>query len=151
MIGSSRSAPPKDQAAYERWSLVFFLRPANDVTLRALSDESPLIADAVAKSGEPAKFNPGQTAQEWFFRRNRGMRTNVIAAKVHALSSLYSLTFPLGLIVCSSMLRALRHGVLAEAQSTAMTRYIFKGKRKLLLHPLEFARPSGCLKRHIYC
>ncbi|PSS35544.1 hypothetical protein PHLCEN_2v1507 [Hermanssonia centrifuga] len=61
--------PPKDQANYERWSLVFFTRPANHIVLRALAEESPLIAEAVSSAPDPSKFETGQTAQEWFRRR----------------------------------------------------------------------------------
>ncbi|EKM58754.1 uncharacterized protein PHACADRAFT_248824 [Phanerochaete carnosa HHB-10118-sp] len=69
-------SPPKEQAAFTRWSLVFFTRPANDIELRALTDESPAIAAAVAAAPDPAKWHPGQTAQEWYFRRTRNQRVN---------------------------------------------------------------------------
>ncbi|KAH9952037.1 Clavaminate synthase-like protein [Amylocystis lapponica] len=60
--------PPKEQAAFERFSLVFFTRPNDDVVLRALAPESPLIAEQVAKM--PAgKFETGSTAKEWVTRR----------------------------------------------------------------------------------
>ena len=66
--------PPKAQAAFERWSLVFFTRPANDVELRALAEQSSTIAEAVAKSPDPSKFNTGQTAQSWYYRRTKYQR-----------------------------------------------------------------------------
>ena len=68
------STPPKDQAAFTRWSLVFFTRPSGDVALRALTDQSPIIAAAVADSSDPSRFETGQTAAEWFARRIRGQR-----------------------------------------------------------------------------
>ncbi|PSR72308.1 hypothetical protein PHLCEN_2v11802 [Hermanssonia centrifuga] len=64
--------PPKDQANHERWSLVFFTRPANHMVLRALKEESPMVAEAVASN--PDKFETGQTAQEWFNRRVKYQR-----------------------------------------------------------------------------
>lgn len=67
----ANSTPPKGQAAYERWSLVYFSRPANDVVLKAIADESPIVAEAVAHSPDPNKFYTGQTAAEWFRRRAR--------------------------------------------------------------------------------
>ena len=66
--------PPKAQAASERWSLVFFTRPSNDVQLRALTEQSRLIAEAVARSPDPSKFNTGQTAQSWYYRRTKYQR-----------------------------------------------------------------------------
>jgi hypothetical protein len=68
------STPPKEQANYERWSLVFFSRPQEDAVLHALTDESTIIADAVARSEDPGKFNTGQTAAAWFARRIRNQR-----------------------------------------------------------------------------
>lgn len=59
---------------FERWSLVFFTRPAYTEKLRALVDESPLISEAVAKAGNPATFNPDATAKEWFARRIKNQR-----------------------------------------------------------------------------
>ncbi|PSR76517.1 hypothetical protein PHLCEN_2v8420 [Hermanssonia centrifuga] len=63
------STPPKDQANYERWSLAFFTRPANNVVLRALKEDSPMVAEAVAS--DPGKFETGQSAYEWFHRRTK--------------------------------------------------------------------------------
>jgi len=63
--------PPGVQAAYDRWSLVFFTRPGDGVPLRALVDESMAIKEAVdTKSAEErAKYFPDSTAGEWFLRR----------------------------------------------------------------------------------
>lgn len=66
--------PPGAQAPLERWSLVFFSRPSNDSELRALTDQSAIIADAVAASPDPAKFSTGQTARAWFIRRIKNQR-----------------------------------------------------------------------------
>jgi isopenicillin N synthase-like dioxygenase len=68
--------PPGAQAGFERWSQVFFTRPGNSVVLRPLSDESPLIAEAVGKLTEErrAALNPGVTAHDWFARRIKNQR-----------------------------------------------------------------------------
>ncbi|KAK7452196.1 hypothetical protein VKT23_012299 [Stygiomarasmius scandens] len=68
--------PPGDQSSLERWSLVFFQRPGNSVVLRALTDQSPVIDQAVKNSDGRINFNPGQTAEEWFVRRVKHKRTN---------------------------------------------------------------------------
>ncbi|KAG6380554.1 hypothetical protein JVT61DRAFT_4913 [Boletus reticuloceps] len=65
--------PPGIQAEYERWSLVFFTRPGNSKVLRALVDDSPLIADAVQKRPDQ-NFDTGSTAAEWFARRVKYQR-----------------------------------------------------------------------------
>ncbi|KAI0062564.1 Clavaminate synthase-like protein [Artomyces pyxidatus] len=65
--------PPKEQAAYDRWSLVYFTRPGDSVPLEPLSEQSAMIADAVAKA--PAgKYNTGTTAKGWFARRVRNVQ-----------------------------------------------------------------------------
>ncbi|KAL6299993.1 Clavaminate synthase-like protein [Sparassis latifolia] len=64
---------PKEQGIYERWSVVFFFRPGFSVELRALADESPLIAQAVAQAPE-GKYSPGVTSKEWFTRRTKNQR-----------------------------------------------------------------------------
>ncbi|EJF60000.1 Clavaminate synthase-like protein [Dichomitus squalens LYAD-421 SS1] len=65
--------PPKDQAQYERWSVVFFTRPNDTAMLRHLSAQSAVISDAVARA--PAgKYEPGVTAEEWLMRRIRSQR-----------------------------------------------------------------------------
>ncbi|KAG6829272.1 hypothetical protein H0H92_005092 [Tricholoma furcatifolium] len=67
--------PPGDQKAFERWSLVFFTRPGNSVPLRALVEESSLIAEAVAKTPEK-NFETGATSYDWFTRRIKNQRIN---------------------------------------------------------------------------
>ncbi|KAG8219208.1 hypothetical protein J3R82DRAFT_26 [Butyriboletus roseoflavus] len=67
--------PPGIQGEHERWSLVFFTRPGNSKVLRALVEDSPLIADAVQK--HPGRdFETGSTAAEWFARRVKYQRIN---------------------------------------------------------------------------
>ncbi|KAF7790904.1 hypothetical protein EIP86_001862 [Pleurotus ostreatoroseus] len=66
--------PPKEQANYERWSLVFFSRPANDVELTAMTDKSTMIAEAVNRAPDPSKFRTGQNAATWFARRIKYQR-----------------------------------------------------------------------------
>ncbi|KAJ7116904.1 Clavaminate synthase-like protein [Mycena epipterygia] len=66
--------PPGDQATFYRYSLVYFMRPANSVVLRALTDESPMIAVAVTNATDPKKFDPGVTSLEWFARRIKNRR-----------------------------------------------------------------------------
>ncbi len=67
--------PPKEQARFERWSLVFFTRPSFDVPLRALTEQSAMIAEAAA--GAPAgRFETGVTAGEWLARRILVTRAN---------------------------------------------------------------------------
>ncbi|KAJ6466028.1 hypothetical protein C8R47DRAFT_42715 [Mycena vitilis] len=64
--------PPGTQAQFERWSLVYFTRPGNDVQLRALVEDSQLIADAVSRSDR--SFETGSTSLEWFTRRIKNQR-----------------------------------------------------------------------------
>ncbi len=66
--------PPKEQAQHERWSLVFFTRPNDTVTLHHLAAHSAQIAAAVALSAAPGKYAPGVTAEEWLMRRVRAQR-----------------------------------------------------------------------------
>ncbi|KAJ7623875.1 hypothetical protein DFH06DRAFT_757888 [Mycena polygramma] len=66
--------PPGAQASLDRYSLVYFTRPADSVVLRALADESLVIADAVAHASDPKRFEPGVTALEWLTRRVRNRR-----------------------------------------------------------------------------
>ncbi|KAJ7804541.1 hypothetical protein B0H14DRAFT_2883807 [Mycena olivaceomarginata] len=66
--------PPGAQGSLDRYSLVYFTRPADAVVLRALTDESALIADAVAHASDPKKFEPGVTALEWLTRRVKNRR-----------------------------------------------------------------------------
>ncbi|KZV94738.1 Clavaminate synthase-like protein [Exidia glandulosa HHB12029] len=65
--------PPKAQAAFERWSLVFFTRPGYSQLLEPLVNDSPLIAAAVG-SALPGRFSTGATAKEWFTRRIKNQR-----------------------------------------------------------------------------
>ncbi|KAG6919890.1 hypothetical protein DXG01_015598 [Tephrocybe rancida] len=67
--------PPGKQGDFERWSLVFFTRPGNSVILRALVEDSSLIAQAVANSPEK-NFETSSTSLEWFTRRIRNQRIN---------------------------------------------------------------------------
>ncbi|KAH7914520.1 hypothetical protein BJ138DRAFT_362550 [Hygrophoropsis aurantiaca] len=65
--------PPGPQGEFERWSLAFFLRPGNSRILRALVEDSPIIAEAV-KQRPGRNFEPGETANEWRARRVRNQR-----------------------------------------------------------------------------
>jgi hypothetical protein len=65
--------PPAPQAGIERYSLVYFTRPGNSIILRALVDESPLIAEAVS-CGLEKNYETGSTALEWFSRRIKNQR-----------------------------------------------------------------------------
>ena len=47
MLNFFLSPPPSFQADLPRWSLVFFTRPGNGQILRALTDESPIIRNAI--------------------------------------------------------------------------------------------------------
>ncbi|KAG6908557.1 hypothetical protein DXG01_004190 [Tephrocybe rancida] len=67
--------PPGEQGAFERWSLVFFTRAGNSVTLRALVEDSSLIAQAVANSPDK-NFETGSTSLEWITRRLRNRKIN---------------------------------------------------------------------------
>jgi len=67
--------PPGTQSALERWSLVYFTRPGNPIVLRALVEDSPLIAEAVASTPEKS-FETGVTSLEWFSRRIKNQRIN---------------------------------------------------------------------------
>lgn len=65
--------PPAPQAGIERYSLVYFTRPGNSIILRALVDESLLIAEAVSRGPEKS-YETGSTALEWFSRRIKNQR-----------------------------------------------------------------------------
>ncbi|KAI0333383.1 Clavaminate synthase-like protein [Cubamyces sp. BRFM 1775] len=69
---------PGEQAHHIRWSLVYFTRPGDSVLLRALTDESTIVAQAVEKAPEHLRqiFESGQTSNQWFTRRVKNMRTN---------------------------------------------------------------------------
>jgi len=68
--------PPGEQAFFERWSLVFFLRPGTDVVLYPLTEESSAVAEAVSRLAEVDKkrYYPNQTSGEWFQRRIKMQR-----------------------------------------------------------------------------
>lgn len=68
--------PPGAQTGLERWSLVFFMRPGNNVRLRALVDESDSIKKTIEKMSldERAMYEPESTAGEWHARRVRNRR-----------------------------------------------------------------------------
>ncbi|EIN05631.1 Clavaminate synthase-like protein [Punctularia strigosozonata HHB-11173 SS5] len=68
--------PPGEQYGHERWSLVYFTRPGDSVPLKALTEESALIKDAVDRlsPAETAKYEGSATAREWFARRTRNQR-----------------------------------------------------------------------------
>ncbi|KZV62550.1 Clavaminate synthase-like protein [Peniophora sp. CONT] len=63
--------PPKDQAAFERWSLVFFTRPGEGQLLTPLASDSAIIAEAAKAKPE---LNTGSTSGEWFARRIKNQR-----------------------------------------------------------------------------
>ncbi|KAI9466615.1 Clavaminate synthase-like protein [Lactarius psammicola] len=65
--------PPKAQASFDRWSLVFFTRPGHSVPLAPLAEESTLIAEAAARAPE-GRYVTGVTAGEWFRRRIQNRR-----------------------------------------------------------------------------
>ncbi|PBK65378.1 Clavaminate synthase-like protein [Armillaria solidipes] len=65
--------PPGPQSHLDRSSLVFFTRPGNSVVLRALVEDSPLIAEA-ARNTPGKNFESGETAKEWFARRVKYQR-----------------------------------------------------------------------------
>jgi len=66
--------PPGQQAMFDRWSVVFFSRPANSAVLRPLVNESVLVAEAVKKN-DAGIFDTGSTAAAWFSRRIKNQRT----------------------------------------------------------------------------
>ncbi|KAL1749326.1 hypothetical protein HDZ31DRAFT_79145 [Schizophyllum fasciatum] len=70
--------PPPPQNHLPRTSLVFLTRPARDVVLRALTEESALVRDAVeerqARGEDVTPYFGTSTAGEWFERRIRGWR-----------------------------------------------------------------------------
>ena len=68
--------PPGAQGSLPRFSLVYFTRPNSSVLLRALTNESSMIAEAVKSASNPKDFDPGPgvTAAEWVTRRSRNRR-----------------------------------------------------------------------------
>ena len=81
LIGRN-STPPGEQANYERWSLVYFSRPNMDVLLRALTEESSTIAEAVNHAPNPSAFDTGETAAEWLMRRVRNRRAKNMTVRI---------------------------------------------------------------------
>lgn len=63
--------PPKAQAAFDRWSIVFFSRPGNSVVLEPLAG-SKMIKEA--REAAPGKYETGSTAADWFARRTKYQR-----------------------------------------------------------------------------
>lgn len=68
--------PPGAQGHYTRWSLALFTRPTNSVILRALTEESPIIAEAVSKATDTSLFSGNSTSRDWFARRIKYQRAN---------------------------------------------------------------------------
>ncbi|KAJ7613200.1 hypothetical protein FB45DRAFT_939128 [Roridomyces roridus] len=68
--------PPGAQGLLHRFSLVYFTRPGNSVVLRALRDESAVIAAAVAATPEADRenYDTGATSLDWFTRRIKNQR-----------------------------------------------------------------------------
>ncbi|KII93105.1 hypothetical protein PLICRDRAFT_151562 [Plicaturopsis crispa FD-325 SS-3] len=69
-------APPGEQGKYNRWSLAFLSRPGDSVPLRALVEDSPIIAEAAAARPQQ-NFETGSTAGQWFARRVRNQRLDL--------------------------------------------------------------------------
>ncbi|KAF6749564.1 Clavaminate synthase-like protein [Ephemerocybe angulata] len=69
--------PPGEQAEYERWSLVYFYRPSNDVEIAPLITQCSLIADAAKNPPRiPIPLESGTTASQWFKKRQGMWRTD---------------------------------------------------------------------------
>lgn len=71
--------PPGAQANFERWSLVYFFRPSDDVEVAPLSDESAAIAEAAKRPSRlptPLEKLKGITASQWFKNRQSMWRTD---------------------------------------------------------------------------
>ncbi|KIJ11365.1 hypothetical protein PAXINDRAFT_171811, partial [Paxillus involutus ATCC 200175] len=67
--------PPGAQGDYERFSVVFFTRPGDSKVLRALAEDSSIIAET-AKNQPEKNFETGSTAAEWMARRVKYQRIN---------------------------------------------------------------------------
>ncbi|KAF8839135.1 Clavaminate synthase-like protein [Paxillus ammoniavirescens] len=67
--------PPGAQGDYERFSVVFLGRPSDSKVLRALVEDSSIIAEA-AKNQPGKNFETGSTAAEWMARRIKNSRIN---------------------------------------------------------------------------
>ena len=68
--------PPGVQGDLPRWSMVYQMRPSQNVQLRALTDQSPVIGAAFDRLSpeQQAKFSPKATAGEWYIRRVKNVR-----------------------------------------------------------------------------
>ncbi|KAF9002938.1 hypothetical protein BDQ17DRAFT_1305887 [Cyathus striatus] len=62
-------APPGVQSMYERWSLVYFSRPDDNVILNALVEKSEIVANEVTRSSNPNSFATNSTVAAWIARR----------------------------------------------------------------------------------
>lgn len=82
------SPAPGAQAAFPRWSLAMFTRPGDSVVLRALTEESPIVADAVKYAQDTSIFESDQTSKEWFARRIKYQRTKNQKVRRSAVASL---------------------------------------------------------------
>lgn len=80
-------SPPGLQAPLDRWSVVFFTRPGDDVPLDALVNDSDIVKETVEymDAGGKEKFFPGVNATEWFVRRATGRRIKNKKASVSCL------------------------------------------------------------------
>lgn len=99
------SSAPGAQGDLERWSLVFFSRPGNSVVLRALVEDSPMIAEAVKKTPEK-NYETGSTSYDWFTRRIKNQRLLNRKASTSVMFGLQT--------VDSDDYRARKHGWLVE-------------------------------------
>ncbi|KAH7878913.1 Clavaminate synthase-like protein [Lentinula edodes] len=68
--------PPGSQSKHDRWSQVYFTRPADNAPLLPLL-ESPIISEAFNKLSpeRQASLSPGVTSWDWFTRRQKNYRT----------------------------------------------------------------------------
>lgn len=84
--------PPGAQAEHVRWSVVFHNRPAFDVPLKALTEESEVIKRALESLPEKDRknFYPGCTSGEWYARRVKFRRANVVEVRIF----IFTTTFP---------------------------------------------------------
>jgi len=64
---------PGPQGGHPRWSVVYFSRPADHVVLRALVEDSAMIAQAVKMTPE-RNFETGSTSKQWVERRVKYLR-----------------------------------------------------------------------------
>ena len=96
--------PPKEQGKFERYSVVFFTRAHDNVELRALVEDSPLVADAVEKTPNGReRFWPGVTARDWLERRVRGQRIKHFTVRCAARATPWTV-----ILICISIHRVQR-------------------------------------------